>query len=77
MPASAGHSPPLHPSHGGLLPHWHDPAVQLSAMLGSHAVHVPPSAPQAPNTDVVQVCPEQQPPGHEVESHTQLPPEHR
>jgi hypothetical protein len=69
--------PPLQPAHGGLVPHWQLPATQLLAMVGSQLVHVLPPAPQAVIDGTVHVCPEQQPPGHDVASHTQLPPEQR
>ncbi len=69
--------PPLQPAHGGLLPHWHCPATQPSDMVESQLVHEPPPVPHAVIVGGVQVCPEQHPLGHEVASHTQLPPEQR
>jgi hypothetical protein len=69
--------PPLQPAHAGLLPHMHWPATQLLDMVGSQLVHEPPPVPHAVVDGVVQVWPEQQPFGHDVASHTQLPPEQR
>jgi hypothetical protein len=39
----------------------HEPPVQLSARVGSHAVHEPPPPPHAESEGVLQVLPEQQP----------------
>jgi hypothetical protein len=38
-----------------LLPHWHDPLAQLSAMDGSHVVQDAPFTPQLPKPEAVQV----------------------
>ncbi len=68
----------MQPAQGALLPHWHWPALeQLSAMVGSQPVHDAPGAPHAVTESVVHAWPEQHPTGHDVASHTQLPPEQR
>jgi hypothetical protein len=69
--------PLLHPAQAGLLPHMHAPATQASDMVGSQLVHEPPPAPHAVIEGVVHVCPEQHPPGHDIASQMQLPPEQR
>ena len=45
------------------MPHRQVPCEQLSALLGSQAVHAPPIAPQVAREIVWQVAPEQQPLG--------------
>jgi hypothetical protein len=60
------------------LPQRQPPVLQLSALAVSH---VPQLAPEVPHCEVVpgatQVVPEQQPVGHDVESHTQALLKHR
>jgi hypothetical protein len=47
--------------------------AQVSARVGLQALHAPPAVPQAVTTLTLQVTPAQQPPGHDVPSHTQAP----
>lgn len=69
-----GQTPASQPAQGSELPHWHAPDMQLSAMVGSHEVQLPPSDPQAAIDGGVAHPPEPQHPVHEVESQTQAPP---
>jgi hypothetical protein len=58
------------------VPQVHAPLEeQPSANPAPHAAHVPPGAAQAAMESGVQTFPVQHPVGHEVESHTQVPPE--
>jgi hypothetical protein len=72
------HWPPEHrcpAPHGPLVPQRQAPVVQRSVRFASQATQAEPLAPQADSVaGVVQVRPAQQPPGHEVPSHTQLVP---
>jgi hypothetical protein len=49
----------------------------LSAVAAVHAKHDPPAPPQSMAEWVSHVVPLQQPSGHDVASHTQLPATHR
>ena len=73
-----GHTPPLHPAQGGPLPHWQTPPVeQLSDIVESHGLHVPPSVPHVVTVGMVHTPLAQHPPGQEVASQTQFWPEQR
>jgi hypothetical protein len=72
------HTPPtqcwLAPHGPPVVPHTQVPlAVHVSAVIG-HAAHAVPGAAHAAPEVVTQAPLAQQPPGHDVESHTQLPP---
>lgn len=63
--------------HGAAIPHAQTPfGVQRLAVI-PHMTHVPPPDPQLASECARQLDPEQQPPGHEVASQTQLPPTQR
>jgi hypothetical protein len=50
--------------HAGLVPQPHSPVTeQTFARVGSHATQAAPLTPQVPSPALVQVAPEQQPPG--------------
>ncbi len=50
--------------HGPFAPHWHAPVVEhVSARIGSHATHALLLTPHVATEAVLQVFPEQQPPG--------------
>lgn len=70
-------APPTHrflAGHAGPAPHWQAPvAEQLSAVIPQVA-QVPPPEPQLARERGRQVVPAQQPLGHEVALHSQLPP---
>ncbi len=60
--------------HAALVPHWQVPLPeQLSAFCGSHATQVAPAAPHVASPRARHSVPSQQPDGHEVASHTQMP----
>ena len=60
-----------------LAPHLHWPPAQVSALLASQATQLAPLVPQVLVLGVLHRCAaSQQPPAHEVELHTQVPPEH-
>jgi hypothetical protein len=61
---------------GPAEPHLQAPPVQLSPAT-PQSTHAPPTGPQAAVEIVVQLRPLQQPLGHDVASHTQMPPLHR
>jgi hypothetical protein len=60
--------------HGAFAPHLHPPPVQLSLVLGLHALQTPPPVPQVEKVAGLQVLPAQQPFRHElgVQPHTPL-----
>jgi hypothetical protein len=63
------------PPQGAFAPHLHWPPVQVSALLGSQATQLAPLVPQVLGLGTLHRCDaSQQPPAHEVESHTQAPP---
>jgi hypothetical protein len=73
--ASHTQAPPTQccpPPQAGFCPHWQTPFTQESAPK-PQATQAAPLIPQADADGVVHVEPEQQPLGHEVESHTQVP----
>lgn len=78
--ASQPQPPSLHvlpAGHAEPVPHRHSPAAQLSVVSGEQATQTSPPVPQLASPLGLQVTPSQQPLGHEVASHTQLPPRHR
>jgi hypothetical protein len=81
--ASHTHAPPTQcwpTAHGAPVPHAQVPPAQVSERTESHATHAEPVAPLTPHWPTVatwQTPLTQQPLGHDVESQTQLPPEHR
>jgi len=64
---------------GGLVPHMHVPvaASQMSALPAAQATQATPARPHVLVDRAWHAPPEQQPPGHETASQTQLPPTHR
>ncbi len=75
MQAPATHASPA--PHGGLLPHWQLPPLQLSAFVASHAPQLAPPVPHVALDGALHTLPEQHPEGHEAASQTQTPPEQR
>lgn len=66
------------PAQAGPVPHWQRPVLlQRLALVGSHVVHATPAMPHDESEGGVHTPPEQQPPGHEVASHMQVPPMQR
>ena len=66
------------PPHAALVPQRHTPSdEQLSDFVASHCEHTAPETPQVATDGVLQVVPEQQPFGHETESHVHAPPVQR
>ena len=64
--------------HGAPVPQRHAPVPEQSSVrTGSHATQLAPANPQVESERSSQVCPLQQPLGHEVASQTQNPPLHR
>jgi hypothetical protein len=62
------------PAQEGPVPHVQAPAaLQRSALLASHVMQPPPLTPQLDSDVTLQTFPAQQPPAHEVASHTQAP----
>lgn len=51
--------------------------LQRLALAGSHVVHATPAMPHDESEGGVHTPPAQQPPGHEVASHMQVPPRQR
>src|SRR5207237_866212 len=76
------HVPPSHTvpaPQGGLVPHMHVPvaASQVSALVAGQATQATPRMPHVLADRAWHPLAEQQPFGHETESHTQLPPTQR
>jgi hypothetical protein len=69
-----GQTPASQPAQGSELPHWHAPDKQLSDIVGSHEVQLPPSDPQAAIDGDAHPPVAQHPVAQEVESQTQPPP---
>jgi hypothetical protein len=61
------------PMHGGPLPHWQAPLVQLSVMNVLHATHARPLVPQVRTERVWHWLFWQQPVGHDAASHKHWP----
>jgi two-component system phosphate regulon sensor histidine kinase PhoR len=64
-------------AHRAASPQRQAPASQRSARCGSHTLQPPPAKPQLPMPIVRHTPEEQQPPGQDCASHTQLPPAQR
>lgn len=78
--ASHTHSPPTHrwpPAHAAPEPQPQPPPEHESARSTLQVEQAPPTAPQDDSDIALQVWPTQHPPGHEVASHTQVPPAQR
>jgi hypothetical protein len=75
--ASQTHTPPLQRlpgPHGGPLPHWQAPVVQLSVMNVLHAEHAAPAVPQVVTVRLRHcTLASQQPNGQDTLSQTQVP----
>src|SRR5690348_317662 len=58
---------------GALVPHWHAPLAQLSALLTLHEAQTPPGIAQLVTLNWRHALPWQQPFAHDMASHTQWP----
>jgi hypothetical protein len=71
------HAPPTHAwplPHGAFVPHLQAPPEQRSEFADAQVLHAPPPVPQADVDCGSHTLPLQQPVGHDVALHTQLPP---
>jgi hypothetical protein len=58
------------------VPHWHWPSLAQLSAVAPHVWQVPPAKPQLVSVCVSHTAPLQQPSGHELALHRQVPPTH-